>query len=85
MAILKLAALDAVLRKPEAGIVAFLVYGPDSGKVREVARRIVAAVAGSPDDPFRVIEIDDQSLNDDPARLADELQSMAMGGGGRAI
>ena len=85
MAILKLAALDAVLRKPEAGIAAFLVYGPDSGKVREVARRIVAAVAGSPDDPFRVVEIDDQSLNDDPARLADELQSMAMGGGGRAI
>ena len=85
MAILKLAALDAVLRKPEAGIVAFLVYGPDSGKVREVARRIVAATAGSLDDPFRVVEIDDQSLNDDPARLADEVQSMAMGGGGRAI
>ena len=85
MAILKLAALDAALKKPDPAIAGHLVYGPNSGKVREVARRIVAAIAGSLDDPFRVVEIDDQSLSDDPARLADELRSMAMGGGGRAI
>lgn len=85
MAVLRLAQLDTVLRKRDSRIIAFLVYGPDAGKVREVARRIVAHVAGSLDDPFRIVTLEDQALSDDPAVLADELQSLAMGGGGRAI
>lgn len=48
---------DSFCRKPDPQIRAVLVYGPDSGLVRERAENLIKAVAGRLDDPFRTREI----------------------------
>lgn len=85
MAVLKLASLESYLEHPDRRIAAVLVYGTDSGKVRETTNRIILRVAGSLDDPFRTTELDDQFLAMNPGILDDELRSLSMGGGARAI
>lgn len=70
--------------KPPAALRAVLLYGPDGGLVRERALRLVASVA-PPDDPFRVAELTQADLKDDPARLNDEAAAIPFGGGRRAI
>jgi DNA polymerase-3 subunit delta len=76
---------DSFLDKPGDEIAAVLVYGPDQGLVRERADRVIRAVAGSTDDPFRTTTVEEQELSDDAERLASERAAMAFGGGRRAI
>lgn len=76
---------DSFVSKPDPKIRAVLVYGPDSGLVRERLNGLTRAVAGSVDDPFRVVEIPADALRDDPARLRDEAAAMAFGGGRRVV
>jgi DNA polymerase III subunit delta len=70
---------------PPAGVIAALVYGPDTGLVRE--RAIGLAKSAVPDlaDPFRVAELDDSILGSDPARLWDEASALSMTGGRRVV
>jgi DNA polymerase-3 subunit delta len=77
--------LEAFLRKPDPEIAAIMIYGEEAEAVRELAQRVVAKVAGSSDDPFNVVVLSDQDLSSDPGRLADEVQSISMFGGARAI
>jgi DNA polymerase III subunit delta len=83
MAVLKASALDQHLSRRRLAS-SYLVYGPDTGKVGEIARRLVAHVAGSIDDPFAVSRLTEDSLAD-PGRLADEILSRPMLGGSKAI
>jgi DNA polymerase III subunit delta len=85
MAILKWTGVDSFLRRDAAKAIAVLIYGPDGGTVRERARQLVISVAGSIDDPFAVTRLDDSVLADDPARLADEAQTLSFGGGRKAV
>lgn len=75
--------VDGFLRSPGASWV--LLYGPDSGLVRERATQLARVVAGDPADPFRVVEIAAATLRDDPARLADEANALALTGGRRVV
>src|SRR3546814_12429344 len=77
--------IDLFVREPERGIRAVLVYGPDSGLVRERADALVKALAGSLDDPFRVGGMTGAELQKDPARLADAMGALALTGGRRAV
>lgn len=77
--------LEAYLRKPQPEIAIILIYGDEAAAVRDLASRCVKQVAGSLDDPFTVVRLDEAALASDPARLADEMQSIAMFGGKRAI
>ncbi len=85
MAILKWAGIDGFLRRDAEHAIAVLIYGPDGGTVRERARHLVISVAGSIDDPFAVVRIDDAALLADPARLVDEAQALSFGGGRRVV
>jgi DNA polymerase-3 subunit delta len=85
MTAIKAQELAAFERKPNAAIRAVLFYGPDEGNVRERAKRLVKAIAGSSDDPFNVIRLEDRELSEDPGRLADEARSLSLMGGPRAI
>jgi DNA polymerase-3 subunit delta len=85
MTAIKPAGLDSFLRKPDPAITALLIYGEEPDAVRELASRAVKKVAGSLDDPFSVTTLLDQDLASDPARLADEVQSISMFGGQKAI
>ncbi len=85
MTAIKPAGLDSFLRKPDPGIGALLIYGEEPDAVRELASRAVKKVAGSLDDPFAVTTLLEQDLASDPARLADEVQSISMFGGQKAV
>ncbi len=64
---------------------AVLIYGQDAGLVTERARAVVAALAGSPPDPFRLAELSAEAVLDDPARLADEADALCFTGGRRVV
>ena len=85
MAILKKPAIEAFIRAPSPETKAVLIYGPDVGRVHEVAAGIVRSAAGSLDDPFTVVNVSDNSLAADPALLADEARSLSLVGGRRVI
>ncbi len=85
MAILKWTGIDGFLRRDAGKAAAVLIYGPDGGTVRERARQLVISVAGSIDDPFSVVRLDDADLGGDPARLLDEAQALSFGGGRRVV
>jgi DNA polymerase-3 subunit delta len=76
---------DSFVTKPDPKMRAVLVYGPDTGLVRERLNGLTKAVAGSVDDPFRVVELPADALRDDPARLRDEAAAMSFGGGRRVV
>jgi len=76
---------DGFARKPDAAVRAVLLYGPDSGLVRERAESLIKAVAGALDDPFRTRELSPGELKEDPALLSDEANAMSLMGGRRAV
>lgn len=79
------ARVDSLLGRPGQETPVLLIYGADSGLVRERADRAVSAVIGDADDPFLSITLPASDLAKDPARLADEMASQSLIGGRRAI
>ncbi|MET1029069.1 MAG: DNA polymerase III subunit delta [Dongiaceae bacterium] len=77
--------VDRFLKQPDPRIAAVLIYGPDSGMVRERGSQLTRAVAESLDDPFRVVELSNEQLKSDPVRLVDEAQAIGMMGGRRVV
>lgn len=72
--------VGAFLRDPGACRVV-LLYGEDTGLIRERAQGLIRLVAGSLDDPFRVADL----AREDIARLPDEAASLSLIGGRRAV
>lgn len=62
-----------------------LVHGADEGHIRETVAGLVATAAGPAPDPLDLVELEGDSLAQDPARLADELNALSMFGGQRVI
>jgi DNA polymerase-3 subunit delta len=58
-----------------------LLFGEDSGLIRERANGLVRLVAGSLDDPFRVVDLD----RDAAVRLEAEAASLSLTGGRRVV
>jgi DNA polymerase-3 subunit delta len=84
MTALKSAAdIDRFLAKPTAPVV--LVYGPDAGLVRERGEALVRASVENPADPFSAVRIESEELAANPARLADEANTVPLFGGRRAV
>jgi len=84
---MKIAAKQAdafVLTVPDT-IYAILIYGPDSGLVRERAGKAVKAIAGATVDPFNVVEFAQTALRDDPSRITDEACTISITGTRRVI
>lgn len=76
---------DAFARSPDIKAQAVLVYGPDSGLVRERVDALMNSVLKGVADPFRMTDIDAGTIKSDPARLADEAAAMALTGARRAV
>ena len=76
---------DRFAAKPPANVVAVLVYGPDSGLVRQRIEKLTRSVVEDLADPFRLADISDSELKSDPARLADEAAAISMLGGRRVV
>lgn len=72
-------AVDNFLSAPQREHNAVLIYGVDSGLVRERANKITKAILGdSAGDSFAKIEISEAELAADPPRLVDELSAISM-------
>ncbi|ABS62898.1 DNA polymerase III, delta subunit [Parvibaculum lavamentivorans DS-1] len=76
---------DRFATKPDPKVVAVLAYGPDAGLVRERIKMLARTVVDDLADPFRVAELSDTDLKQDPARLSDEAAAIAMLGGRRVV
>ena len=72
--------VDAFLRDPGAARVV-LLHGDDLGLIRARAGELVRNVAGSSDDPFRVVELEREGFG----RIADEVASLPLTGGRRVV
>lgn len=78
-------ALESYLATPDRDARAVLIYGVDSGLVRERANRIKQFILAGNDEPFAFVEIDEARLLSDPALFADELSAISLMGGKRLI
>jgi DNA polymerase-3 subunit delta len=76
---------DRFVERAPKGLAAALVYGPDQGLVRERAEALARTIVPDLMDAFRVVELDEATLNADPARLADEAAAISMLGGRRVV
>ena len=76
---------ERFLARPPPQIYLYLVFGPDAGLVAERARKIVSRAVDDPKDPFQLVRIGGDELANDPARLADEANTIPLFGGRRAI
>ena len=76
---------DRYAAHPPVGLVAALLFGPDSGLVRERAETMAKTVCPNLNDAFQVSELDEAALSADPARLADEAAAISMLGGRRVV
>ena len=79
------ARVSSFIRRPDPSLVAALLFGPDSGLVRERADTIAGSVVEDLNDPFRVVELTGAAVKADPARLADEAAQLSMTGGRRVV
>ncbi len=77
--------IAAFLKNPDPRIRAVLVYGQDRGLVRGRAEAVCRTVVDDLADPFRVADLTGPALDQDPARLADEVAAIAMTGGRRVV
>lgn len=84
---MKLAAgrIEAFLRRPDPVVRAVLVYGPDTGLVRERGTRLARSVLDDPSDPFRVADLPAAAVTSDPARVIDEAAALSLIGGRRLV
>ncbi|MBB3770562.1 DNA polymerase-3 subunit delta [Angulomicrobium tetraedrale] len=62
-----------------------LLFGPDSGLVRERARAYLARAAANSTDPFGITRLDGDEISGDPGRLVDEAGTVALFGGRRVV
>jgi len=83
--IVKSSDADRYAQAPPKALIAALVFGPDTGLVRERAESLMKTVVTDLNDAFRVSDLDDSTLVSDPARLADEAQAISMLGGRRVV
>lgn len=77
--------IERFLAQPEAGIRAALIYGRDTGVVRDRANQLASKVCDRPDDPFDVALLTDGDLDADAARLEGELAAQSLMGGRRLV
>jgi DNA polymerase-3 subunit delta len=85
MTALRGADIEAYLAKPGAKQMIALIYGPDSGLVRERVDALIAKAVDDPRDPFSLARLDDAALADEPQRLVEEAHTVPLFGGRRAV
>lgn len=79
------AQITSFLQKPDARVSVILIYGPDTGLVRERAEVLAKKTVDDLNDPFRVTLLTGAVIAESPSRLADEMAAQAWGGGRRLV
>ncbi|MCC6598317.1 MAG: DNA polymerase III subunit delta [Alphaproteobacteria bacterium] len=77
--------IESFVKKPNPAARVILIYGPDSGLMKERSKTIGLSVVADINDPFNAVTLSADGLGEDPARLADEAFAISMMGGDRLI
>lgn len=77
--------IDTYIARPDPGRPIALVYGADTGLVRERAEALTAASIADVNDPFALVKLGDEELSGDGARLVDEAMTVPLFGGRRVL
>src|SRR4051794_2022605 len=85
MVAVKAGDVAGALRRADPNFGVYLFYGPDTGLVFERAESVAKRSVDDPNDPFQLIRLDGDVVASDPTRLADEVGTMGLFGGRRAI
>ena len=70
--------VESFLAKYDGTTRAVLFFGPDSGLVRDRAKKFASVFLSENQDPFALVELTEAQLTTDPALLADELSAISM-------
>jgi DNA polymerase-3 subunit delta len=81
---LKAHEVERFLKRPDLDSGILLVYGPDTGLVRETAQRLVRHYAGDADS-MGLVTLDGSELDGDPGRLAVEARTSSLFGERRVV
>jgi DNA polymerase-3 subunit delta len=71
--------------KPNPAQPVVLVFGPDSGLVRERAEALIRAFVDDINDPFSLARLAGDDLASEPTRLVEEANTIPLFGGRRAV
>lgn len=85
MVALKRGEIDAFLARADAARPIVLVYGPDSGLVRERVDAVIRASVDDAGDPFALARLEGEQLTGEPTRLVEEAHTVPLFGGRRAV
>ena len=85
MTAIKAADVDRFVAKPDPRLPVVLVYGPDSGLVRERVEALVKASVDDVNDPFSFVRLEGEDLTANPSRLVEEAHTVPLFGGRRAV
>ncbi|EGF92023.1 DNA polymerase III, delta subunit [Asticcacaulis biprosthecium C19] len=85
MKLVKKPEIDALFKNPPSHVLGVLIYGKDRSQVIERATVLAKRIVPDITDPFNVSLITDTDIENDPARLEGELQSLSMMGGRRLV
>lgn len=84
---MKIAPRDAAsfFQGPPPHICGALIYGPDSGQVKERADQLAATIVEDVSDPFAITDLSADAIKEDSALIADELSAISFGGGRKLV
>ena len=85
MTTVKSSEIDRFIAKPDPDRPIVLVFGPDAGLVRERVEALVRASVDDPNDPFVLARIEGEELSANPVRLLEEVHTIPLFGGCRAV
>lgn len=85
MTAIKAADVDRFIANPNPAQPIVLVFGPDTGLVRERVDALVHASVDNPNDPFALARIEGDELAGNPSRLVEEAHTVPLFGGRRAV
>jgi len=85
MSVIRPGDVDRLIARGGGEFRILLIHGPDEGLARLRVRALAEAILGASSDLLNRVELEAETLNADPARLADETQAISMFGDKRVI
>jgi len=85
MTALKAHEVARYLKRPDLEEGIFLVYGPDTGLVRETAQRLIRHYSGDDPQSASLVTLEANEVDADPSLLAVEAKTVSLFGGRRII
>ncbi len=76
---------NAFLSKPDLNVAGYLFYGSDPGLVRERAHELAKQLATASSPESEILRLDEKDIEAEPDRIALEMQTMPMFGGGKVL